>query len=276
MIVETKDVRFAYVSDEGQFTYALNDININIKEGEFVTILGHNGSGKSTFAKLVNALNLPTEGDVIVDNMNTRNEDSILDIRKTAGMVFQNPDNQLVATVVEEDIAFGPENLGISREEIKERIDYALGVVDMEKYRNHAPHMLSGGQKQRIAIAGVLAMKPKIIIFDESTAMLDPKGRKDVIEIMKKLNREENITIVLITHYMEEAVFSDRIYVLNDGAVLKEGTPKEIFFDYKTIEKAGLTLPFEARLTKDLTEAGIALGNTLDGEELLEKICQLR
>jgi energy-coupling factor transport system ATP-binding protein len=276
MIVEANGVRFAYVSDEGKYTFALNDVDISIEKGEFVTILGHNGSGKSTFAKLVNALNVPTDGEVLIDGMDTRVEDNILDIRKTAGMVFQNPDNQLVATIVEEDIAFGPENLGISREEIGERIDYALSVVHMEKYRKHAPHMLSGGQKQRIAIAGVLAMKPKIIVFDESTAMLDPKGRKDVLNIMRDLNRNEGITIILITHYMEEAVFSDRVYILDDGKVLKQGTPSEVFFDYETVKQTGLTLPFEARLIKDMEESGIAIRHTLDTEELLEGICQLK
>lgn len=276
MIVEANGVRFAYVSDEGKYTFALNDVDITIEQGEFVTILGHNGSGKSTFAKLVNALNVPTNGEILIDGMDTRNEDNLLDIRKTAGMVFQNPDNQLVATIVEEDIAFGPENLGIPREEIRERIDYALSVVHMEKYRKHAPHMLSGGQKQRIAIAGVLAMKPKIIVFDESTAMLDPKGRKDVLNIMRDLNRNEGITIILITHYMEEAVYSDRAYILDDGKVIKQGDPVDVFFDYDTIEKTGLTLPFEAKLIRDMEKTGVAIRHTLDTEELLEGICQLK
>ena len=276
MIVEASDIRFAYVSDEGDYTFALNGVDISIEQGEFVTILGHNGSGKSTFAKLVNALNLPTSGDVIIDGMNTKDEDNLLDIRKTAGMVFQNPDNQLVATIVEEDIAFGPENLGIPREEIAERISYALSVVNMEKYRKHAPHMLSGGQKQRIAIAGVLAMKPKLIVFDESTAMLDPRGRKDVVGLMRELNQKEGITVILITHYMEEAIFSDRVYVLNDGTVFKEGKPEDVFFDYELIEKSGLTLPFEARLVKDMNEAGINVEKTLNKDVLLEELCQLR
>ena len=220
-MVDASALKFAYVSEEGNYTFALNGVDIQVEQGEFVVVLGRNGSGKSTFAKLVNALNLPTSGKMIVAGMDTAQESNILDIRKAAGMVFQNPDNQLVATIVEEDIAFGPENLGLPREEIYDRIDYALKTVHMEEYRHHAPHMLSGGQKQRIAIAGVLAMKPQLILFDESTAMLDPKGRKDILSIIKKLNREEHITVVLITHYMDEAVDADRLIVMKDGFVLR-------------------------------------------------------
>lgn len=275
-MVDASALKFAYVSEEGNYTFALNGVDIQVEQGEFVVVLGRNGSGKSTFAKLVNALNLPTSGKMIVAGMDTAQESNILDIRKAAGMVFQNPDNQLVATIVEEDIAFGPENLGLPREEIYDRIDYALKTVHMEEYRHHAPHMLSGGQKQRIAIAGVLAMKSQLILFDESTAMLDPKGRKDILSIIKKLNREEHITVVLITHYMDEAVDADRLIVMKDGFVLREGSPSEIFFDKKLLEEAGLIAPFTAVLSRELSEAGIDLQPTLDAQVLAEELCRLK
>ena len=275
-MIDASGLKFAYVSEEGAYTFALNGVDIRVEQGEFVAILGRNGSGKSTFAKLVNALNLPTEGKMIVAGMDTTVEENILDIRKTAGMVFQNPDNQLVATIVEEDIAFGPENLGLPREEIYDRIDYALKTVHMEAYRGHAPHMLSGGQKQRIAIAGVLAMKPKLIVFDESTAMLDPKGRQDILQLIRQLNREEKITIVLITHYMDEAVHADRLVVMKNGFVLREGKPQEIFFDRELLTQAGLIAPFAAQLSMDLAAAGIAVKPELDAETLAEEVCQLK
>ena len=275
MIAASK-LKFAYVSEDGDYTFALNGVDIQVAQGEFVAILGRNGSGKSTFAKLVNALNLPTEGKMVVAGMDTTDEANLLDIRKTAGMVFQNPDNQLVATIVEEDIAFGPENLGLPREEIYDRIDYALSTVHMEAYRGHAPHMLSGGQKQRIAIAGVLAMKPKLIVFDESTAMLDPKGRQDILELIRQLNREEKITIVLITHYMDETVHADRLVVMKNGFVLREGKPQEIFFDRELLAQAGLIAPFAAQLSMDLAAAGIAVKPELDAETLAEEVCQLK
>ena len=275
-MIDASKLKFAYVSENGDYTFALNGVDIQVAQGEFVTILGRNGSGKSTFAKLVNALNLPTEGKMVVAGMDTTDEANLLDIRKTAGMVFQNPDNQLVATIVEEDIAFGPENLGLPREEIYDRIDYALSTVHMEAYRGHAPHMLSGGQKQRIAIAGVLAMKPKLIVFDESTAMLDPKGRQDILELIRQLNREEKITIVLITHYMDETVHADRLVVMKDGFVLREGKPQEIFFDRELLAQAGLIAPFAAQLSMDLAAAGIALKPELDAETLAEEVCQLK
>ena len=275
-MIDASGLKFAYVSEEGAYTFALNGVDIRVEQGEFVAILGRNGSGKSTFAKLVNALNLPTEGKMIVAGMDTTVEENILDIRKTAGMVFQNPDNQLVATLVEEDIAFGPENLGLPREEIYDRIDYALKTVHMEAYRGHAPHMLSGGQKQRIAIAGVLAMKPKLIVFDESTAMLDPKGRQDILQLIRQLNREEKITIVLITHYMDEAVHADRLVVMKNGFVLREGKPQEIFFDRELLTQAGLIAPFAAQLSMDLAAAGIAVKPELDAETLAEEVCQLK
>ena len=275
-MIDASKLKFAYVSENGDYTFALNGVDIQVAQGEFVAILGRNGSGKSTFAKLVNALNLPTEGTMVVAGMDTTDEANLLDIRKTAGMVFQNPDNQLVATIVEEDIAFGPENLGLPREEIYDRIDYALSTVHMEAYRGHAPHMLSGGQKQRIAIAGVLAMKPKLIVFDESTAMLDPKGRQDILELIRQLNREEKITIVLITHYMDETVHADRLVVMKDGFVLREGKPQEIFFDRELLAQAGLIAPFAAQLSMDLAAAGIAVKPELDAETLAEEVCQLK
>lgn len=275
-MIDASKLKFAYVSENGDYTFALNGVDIQVAQGEFVAILGRNGSGKSTFAKLVNALNLPTEGKMVVAGMDTTDEANLLDIRKTAGMVFQNPDNQLVATIVEEDIAFGPENLGLPREEIYDRIDYALSTVHMEAYRGHAPHMLSGGQKQRIAIAGVLAMKPKLIVFDESTAMLDPKGRQDILELIRQLNREEKITIVLITHYMDETVHADRLVVMKDGFVLREGKPQEIFFDRELLAQAGLIAPFAAQLSMDLAAAGIAVKPELDAETLAEEVCQLK
>lgn len=275
-MIDASKLKFAYVSEDGDYTFALNGVDIQVAQGEFVAILGRNGSGKSTFAKLVNALNLPTEGKMVVAGMDTTDEANLLDIRKTAGMVFQNPDNQLVATIVEEDIAFGPENLGLPREEIYDRIDYALSTVHMEAYRGHAPHMLSGGQKQRIAIAGVLAMKPKLIVFDESTAMLDPKGRQDILELIRQLNREEKITIVLITHYMDETVHADRLVVMKNGFVLREGKPQEIFFDRELLAQAGLIAPFAAQLSMDLAAAGIAVKPELDAETLAEEVCQLK
>ena len=275
-MIDASKLKFAYVSENGDYTFALNGVDIQVAQGEFVAILGRNGSGKSTFAKLVNALNLPTEGKMVVAGMDTTDEVNLLDIRKTAGMVFQNPDNQLVATIVEEDIAFGPENLGLPREEIYDRIDYALSTVHMEAYRGHAPHMLSGGQKQRIAIAGVLAMKPKLIVFDESTAMLDPKGRQDILELIRQLNREEKITIVLITHYMDETVHADRLVVMKNGFVLREGKPQEIFFDRELLAQAGLIAPFAAQLSMDLAAAGIAAKPELDAETLAEEVCQLK
>ena len=275
-MIDASKLKFAYVSEDGDYTFALNGVDIQVAQGEFVAILGRNGSGKSTFAKLVNALNLPTEGKMVVAGMDTTDEANLLDIRKTAGMVFQNPDNQLVATIVEEDIAFGPENLGLPREEIYDRIDYALSTVHMEAYRGHAPHMLSGGQKQRIAIAGVLAMKTKLIVFDESTAMLDPKGRQDILELIRQLNREEKITIVLITHYMDETVHADRLVVMKNGFVLREGKPQEIFFDRELLAQAGLIAPFAAQLSMDLAAAGIAVKPELDAETLAEEVCQLK
>ena len=273
-IIQAKDITFEYVSDEEKRVRALKEVGLDIEEGDFAVILGHNGSGKSTFAKLINALLVPTKGSMTVDGMDTTDDDKLFKIRSTAGMVFQNPDNQLVATVVDEDVAFGPENLGIPREEIIERVNGALQAVRMEKYAKRQPHMLSGGQKQRVAIAGVLAIYPKIIVFDESTAMLDPQGREEVLGIMRKLN-EEGMTIVFITHFMEEAVYADKIFVLNDGRLIGSGTPRQIMYDTKLLEQAGLTTTFAAQMCIDLRKKGVAVEkDVLTIEELAEELCR--
>lgn len=274
-ILEAEALKFAYISEDETYHFALNGIDLSVKEGEFVVILGHNGSGKSTFARLVNALNTPTSGRLEVAGMDTSKEENQLAIRETAGMVFQNPDNQLVATVVDEEVAFGPENLGVPREEILECVQQSLEMVGMEQYRKRAPHMLSGGQKQRIAIASTLAMHPKMIIFDEATAMLDPKGRSDILEIIHQLNAQ-GMTILLITHFMEEAVDADQVVVMRGGFVLKKGTPQEIFFDEQLLQKAELLPPFAAQLYMDLKKKGIALNPALTREELAEQLCQLQ
>ncbi len=274
-ILEAEALKFAYISEDETYHFALNGIDLEIKEGEFVVILGHNGSGKSTFARLVNALNTPTSGALRVAGMDTAVEKNQLAIRKTAGMVFQNPDNQLVATVVDEEVAFGPENLGVPREEILKRVQESLEMVGMEKYKKRAPHMLSGGQKQRIAIASTLAMHPKMIIFDEATAMLDPKGREDILKIIRRLNAQ-GMTILLITHFMEEAVDADQVVVMNNGFLLKKGTPREIFFDENLLQEASLLPPFAAQLSMELGKAGLDVAPALKREELVQAICQLQ
>ncbi len=252
---------------------AIKDINISIRKGEHLVILGHNGSGKSTLAKLMNGLLLPTKGDVYVNGMNTKDEDKIWHIRETAGMVFQNPDNQLVATIVEEDVAFGPENLGVPPEEIRKRVDEALEIVEMTEYKKHAPHLLSGGQKQRVAIAGILAMRPECIILDEPTAMLDPNGRKEIINTIKKLNKEEHKTIVHITHYMDEAVEADRILVIKKGQIVMEGTPREIFSQVEKVKALGLDVPQVTELAYELKKEGINIDNSiLTVEELVNAL----
>ncbi|WMI80592.1 energy-coupling factor transporter ATPase [Anaerotignum sp. MB30-C6] len=256
---------------------ALKSVNLEIEKGEFVVVLGHNGSGKSTFAKHINALLEPTDGTLWVKGMDTKNGELIWDIRQTAGMVFQNPDNQLVATVVEEDIAFGPENMGIEPEEIRRRVDDALATVRMQKYATHTPSKLSGGQKQRIAIAGVLAMKPDCIVLDEPTAMLDPVGRKEVLETIERLNKEEGITIILITHYMDEAVRGDRVYVIDDGEVVMEGKPKEIFSQVERLQQYGLDVPQVTEVAHLLRKEGIDLpADILTVEEMVGALCQLK
>lgn len=274
-ILEAEALKFAYISEDETYHFALNGIDLEIKEGEFVVILGHNGSGKSTFARLVNALHTPTSGALRVAGMDTAVEKNQLAIRKTAGMVFQNPDNQLVATVVDEEVAFGPENLGVPREEILKRVQESLEMVGMEKYKKRAPHMLSGGQKQRIAIASTLAMHPKMIIFDEATAMLDPKGREDILKIIRRLNAQ-GMTILLITHFMEEAVDADQVVVMNNGFLLKKGTPREIFFDENLLQEASLLPPFAAQLSMELGKAGLDVAPALKREELVQAICQLQ
>ena len=242
---------------------AIDKLNLEIKEGDFVAILGHNGSGKSTLAKHMNAILLPTEGTVWVDGIVTTDEGKLLEIRKTVGMVFQNPDNQIVAAVVEEDVAFGPENLGVPSAEIRKRVDDALAAVNMTEYAEHGPHLLSGGQKQRIAIAGVLAMKPDCIVLDEPTAMLDPKGRLEVLETIHRLNKEEGITIVIITHFMEEAVTADRVVVMKNGIKLQEGTPREIFTQVDTLKDLGLDVPVAAEVASKLIQKGIDIPNDI-------------
>ncbi len=261
----------SYVDDSIQL--AVKDLSLKIKRGEFLAILGHNGSGKSTLAKMMNGMILPTRGEVYVNGINTKDEDKIWDIRSKAGMVFQNPDNQIVATIVEEDVAFGPENLGIPPEEIRKRVDDSLETVGMSEYKKHAPHLLSGGQKQRVAIAGILAMEPDCIIFDEPTAMLDPSGRKEVMETIRRLNKDKNKTIVLITHYMDEAVMADRVMVLNEGENVLMGTPREIFTQVETLKKLGLDVPQVTELAYELRKEGFDIRkDCITIEELVEAL----
>lgn len=274
IMVKTENLIYEYRSliDE-DIQKAVNNINIEVKTGEFLVILGHNGSGKSTLAKLMNGLLMPASGNVKVMGMDTQDEKQIWNIREKAGMVFQNPDNQIVATIVEEDVAFGPENLGIPADEIKRRVDQSLKIVEMTQYKKHAPHLLSGGQKQRVAIAGILAMNPDCIIFDEPTAMLDPTGRIEVMNTIKRLNKEENKTIVLITHYMDEAVEADRILVMEQGEIVMEGTPKEIFRQVDRIKELGLDVPQVTELVYELRKEGFDLkDDILSVEELVELI----
>lgn len=257
-IVEVKNVSFVYKSnsEDRPNVTALQDVDLSIRKGEFLAVLGRNGSGKSTLAKLMNALLLPASGTVVVNGFNTLNDELLWDIRSSTGMVFQNPDNQIVGTVVEEDVAFGPENLGIPPDEIRARVDEALAIIDMTEFKEHAPHLLSGGQKQRVAIAGILAMKPKCIVLDEATAMLDPIGRKEVMRILRKLNTEEGITIVHITHHMDEAGKADRILVVDEGRRVMLGTPKEIFRDVEKIKGMGLDVPQVTELMYELNKEG--------------------
>ena len=266
------DVSYRYESDnETPLPLAIKNINIDIKKGEFVAILGHNGSGKSTFAKLSNAIILPESGNVYVEGMDTADESLEYAIRQKIGVVFQNPDNQIVATIVEEDVAFGPENLGIEPKEIRQRVDDALKAVGMYEYRLHEPHKLSGGQKQRVAIAGVMAMQTDCIVLDEPTAMLDPKGREEVMKSMLRLNKELGKTVVLITHYMDEAVKADRVIVMNSGNVVLDGTPQEVFSHEDIIEDAGLELPDSAKLALRLKKSGVNLPDgILTPEEFIE------
>ncbi len=273
--IETKDLKYSYVNGENDITLALNGVSMTIEKGEFVAVLGHNGSGKSTLAKLFNALYLPSDGDVIIDGVNTKSDKHLWDIRKKCGMVFQNPDNQIVATLVEEDVAFGPENLGIEPDEIRKRVDHALAVVGLTGFENKAPHMLSGGQKQRVAIAGILAALPDIIVFDEPTAMLDPKGRKEVLDTIKSLH-EDGKTIIYITHYLEEVVNADRIIVMKNGRVIDQGIPTDIFSKYEMLKSAGLSVPIATKLHMMLEECGVDLNKiAITHEDIVEELCQL-
>ena len=256
VIINAEDVRFSYVTAEGVAPIVLDGVSLSIEEGSFVAVLGHNGSGKSTLAKHFNSILLPTGGRVYVDGMDTADEELLLAIRRTVGMVFQNPDNQIVANVVEEDVAFAPENLGVPPEEIRRRVDDALKAVGMYEFREHAPHLLSGGQKQRIAIAGVIAMQPRCIVLDEPTAMLDPIGRADVLRTIKALNRQRGVTVVLITHHMDEAAQADRLVVMAKGKVVADGSPKEVFSEVEGLRKVGLTVPYTTQLMWELRQAG--------------------
>lgn len=271
-----KDIFFYYKKNNENENIALNGVNLEIKKGEFLAVIGHNGSGKSTLAKHFNGILIPSSGDVFVDGINTKDDEKLWDIRQSAGMVFQNPDNQIVATIVEEDVAFGPENLGVPPMEIRQRVSQSLQIVGMEEYANHGPHLLSGGQKQRVAIAGVLAMKPQCIIFDEPTAMLDPSGRKEVIETIKKLNKQEGITIVLITHYMEEAVDADRIVVMEEGKIALEGKPRDVFSKVGELKRLGLDVPQMTELAYELEKNGLELReDILTIEEMVDELCRL-
>ena len=275
-IIETHALRFSYPAAEGVTPVVLDGVDLNICSGSFVAILGHNGSGKSTLAKHMNAILLPTGGTVYVDGINTADEERLLDIRRTVGMVFQNPDNQIVANVVEEDVAFAPENLGVPPVEIRKRVDDALKAVGMYEFREHAPHRLSGGQKQRVAIAGVLAMAPRCIVLDEPTAMLDPVGRQEVMDTIKKLNRTSGVTVVLITHHMDEAAQADRLVVMSKGQVVADGTPKEVFSHVEALKSVGLTVPETVELCWTLRRDGLDLPlDALSDEECAQALYDL-
>ena len=269
-IIETRDLSFRYDEQSG---LALDGVNLSIEEGSFTAVLGHNGSGKSTFAKHLNAILLPTGGTVWVGGIDTKEESRLFDIRKTAGMVFQNPDNQIVANVVEEDVAFACENMGLPPAEIRSRVDEALSAVGMTEFARHAPHLLSGGQKQRIAIAGVLAMRPRCIVMDEPTAMLDPSGREEVIAAVRKLNRETGMTVVLITHHMDEAALADRVIVMKSGKVALDGTPRQVFSQVERMEELSLTVPQTVLLLRELNRDGAGLSlEALSPEECADQI----
>lgn len=281
-IVKAKNLTFEYIrqDEDGNvegITKAVDNVSIDIKQGDFVAVLGHNGSGKSTFAKHLNVLVMPTEGTVWVDGMDTREEENTLKVRQTAGMVFQNPDNQIVGTLVDEEVGFGPENIGVPTEEIWERVEKSLKAVGMYAFRNQSPNKLSGGQKQRVAIAGIVAMKPKCIVLDEPTAMLDPLGRKDVLNVLHELNRQENVTVILITHYMEEVIDIDKLYVMDDGKLVMSGTPREIFSQVEKLKKLRLDVPHVTELAYELQKEGVPLKNgILTSEEFTEELIRVR
>ena len=268
--LKAESLHFSYINDIEDppvKTEVLKGIDLDIKKGEFVAVLGHNGSGKSTLAKCFNAINLPESGDAFVDGINTKDDDRLLDIRQKVGMVFQNPDNQIVATIVEEDVAFALENMGVAPDEIRRRVDDALKTVGMYEYREHAVHKLSGGQKQRVAIAGIIAMSPDCILLDEPTAMLDPAGRREVMKTIKMLNREKNVTIVLITHYMEEAAQADRVVVIDSGEIIIDGKPKQVFSQVQTLRNLGLDVPQVTELCFELRKAGVEIPQDIITEE---------
>ena len=274
-IIELKNVSYEYSNaDEENVAYtAVNGISLNIERGSFTVILGHNGSGKSTLAKMLNGLYKPTKGDVLVDGINTKTEATEIEVKRKVGMVFQNPDNQLISSIVEEDVAFGPENLGLDPKEIRKRVDESLKAVGMYEFKNSTPHHLSGGQKQRIAIAGMIALRPDCLILDEPTAMLDPKGRAEIVDTVMKLNKEKGITVVLITHYMEEAENADRVLVMNDGVIIADGTPKEIFKNVEMLKGVGLDVPQTTELLYALNKNGMAVPtNVLSVEETAQVI----
>lgn len=281
-IVRTKDLVYEYIKrDEDGNVEAVNkavdNVNIDIEPGQFIAILGHNGSGKSTLAKHINALLLPTEGAVYVEDMSTQDEDKLWDIRQNAGMIFQNPDNQIIGTVVQEDVGFGPENLGVPTQEIWERVDASLEAVGMTEYRHHSPNKLSGGQKQRVAIAGILAMKPKCIVLDEPTAMLDPNGRKEVLATITKLNREEHVTVILITHYMDEVIGADKVFVMDEGKVVMSGTPREVFSKVEQLKALRLDVPHTTELAFELEKAGIPMKRgILTIQEFTQELMRIR
>lgn len=277
--IQAKNLKFSYVNDMEEQTVkteVLKDIDLEINKGEFVAVLGHNGSGKSTLAKCFNAINIPESGEVLVNGLDTKDEDNLLKIRETAGMVFQNPDNQIVATIVEEDVAFALENMGVEPNEIRKRVDEALKTVGMYEYRNHAPHRLSGGQKQRVAIAGIIAMEPDCILLDEPTAMLDPKGRAEVMKTIRMLNREKGVTIVLITHYMEEAAQADRVVVVDEGEIVMDNVPKKVFSQVATMKNLGLDVPQVTQLAYELKKAGFDISTEIITEdECVEAVAKL-
>ena len=273
--IEIKNLSYSYPDDADNEHVVFQGLDLNIKQGSFVAVLGHNGCGKSTLAKHLNAILLPEGGQVLVYGLDTKQEENLLAIRQQVGMVFQNPDNQIVANVVEEDVAFAPENLGVPSAEIQKRVDDALEAVGMLAYKKHAPHLLSGGQKQRVAIAGVLAMQPKTIVLDEPTAMLDPQGRQEVVSIVQKLSREQNITVVLITHHMDEAAVADRVVAMDDGKIIADGTPKEVFTQIDLLKSVGLTVPQTTQLLKALDDDGCALPlDALSVEECAQALYQ--
>lgn len=277
-MIKCENLVFKYtLHEDGIEKYAINGVDLTVNKGEFLVVLGHNGSGKSTLAKHMNALLIPSDGYVYVDGLNTKDKDNVWDVRSKAGMVFQNPDNQMVATIVEEDVAFGPENLGVDPKEIRKRVDESLEKVGMSEYKRHAPHLLSGGQKQRVAIAGILAMQPECIIFDEPTAMLDPSGRKEVLRNIKEINKEYGITIVLITHYMDEAAQADRIVVMDEGKLILEGNPKDVFSQVELMKKIGLDVPQVTELSYELRKEGIDLDSKIiNVDEMVDALCQLK